>query len=196
MNLSTRAELSPDGKYYILNGNKLWISSAGFGDIMNGLARMGNERPTAFVVEFSWPGVSTGAEERKMGIKGSSTRQVYFENVQVPVENVLGELHKGYKIAFNILNIGRLKLAGGTIGGKRVALSHAATYTTERKAFGRHLHEFGMMKKKLARMAAEAYAVESEVFRTAANMTLAQKASGDDTDRGFKAVEEYALEAS
>jgi alkylation response protein AidB-like acyl-CoA dehydrogenase len=196
MNLSTRAELSPDGKSYILNGTKQWISNAGFADIMVVFARIGNERPTAFIVEFSWPGVSTGAEERKMGIKGSSTRQVYFENVQVPVENVLGELHKGYKIAFNILNIGRLKLAAGTIGGACAALSLAATYTTERKAFGKCLHEFGMIKKKLARMAAEAYAVESEVFRTAANMTLAQQAAGDDTESVFKAVEEYALEAS
>src|SRR5260370_28641543 len=188
MNLSTRAELSPDGKYYILNGNKLWISSAGFGDIMTVFDRIGNERPTAFVVEFSWPGVSTGAEERKMGIKGSSTRQVYFENVQVPVENVLGELHKGYKIAFNILNIGRLKLAAGTIGGARAALGLAATYTTERKAFGKYLHEFGIMKKKLARMAAEAYAVETEVFRTAGNMTLAQKASDSDAEPLFEAI--------
>ena len=196
MNLSTRAELSSDGKYYILNGTKQWISNAGFADVMVAFARIGNERPTAFIVEFSWPGVSTGAEERKMGIKGSSTRQVYFENVQVPVENVLGELHKGYKIAFNILNIGRLKLAAGTIGGAHAALNISATYTTERKAFGRYLHEFGMMKKKLARMAAETYALESEVFRTAANMTLAQKASGDDTESVFKVVEEYALEAS
>src|SRR5947207_9482221 len=196
MNLSTRAELSPDGKYYILNGTKQWISNAGFADIMTAFARIGNERPTAFVVEFSWPGVSTGAEERKMGIKGSSTRQVYFENVQVPVENVLGALHKGYKIAFNILNLGRLKLAAGTIGGAHAALSLAATYTTERKAFGKYLQEFGMMKKKLARMAAEIYAVESEVFRTAANLTQAQKTSGDDTESVFKAVEEYALEAS
>lgn len=196
MNLSTRAELSPDGKYYLLNGTKQWISNAGFADIMVVFARIGNERPTAFIVEFSWAGVSTGAEERKMGIKGSSTRQVYFENVQVPVEKVLGELHKGYKIAFNILNIGRLKLAAGTIGGMHAALELSAMYTNERKAFGKHLHEFGMMKKKLARMAAETYAVESEVFRTAANMTQAQKASGDDTESVFKAVEEYALEAS
>jgi len=196
MNLSTRAELSPDGKYYVLNGTKQWISNAGFADIMTAFARISNERPTAFVVEFSWPGVSTGTEEHKMGIKGSSTRQVYFENVQVPVENVLGELHKGYKIAFNILNIGRLKLAAGTIGGARAALSLAATYTTERKAFGKYLHEFGMMKKKLARMAAEIYAVESEVFRTAANMTLAQEASDEDTESVFKAIEDYALEAS
>jgi hypothetical protein len=163
---------------------------------MVAFARIGNERPSAFIVEFSWPGVSTGAEERKMGIKGSSTRQVYFENVQVPIENVLGELHKGYKIAFNILNIGRLKLASGTIGGARAALSLAATYTTERKAFGKYLREFGMMKKKLARMAAEIYAVESEVFRTAANLTQAQKTSGDDTESVFKAIEDYALEAS
>ncbi|HEX3639951.1 MAG TPA: acyl-CoA dehydrogenase family protein, partial [Ktedonobacteraceae bacterium] len=196
MNLSTRAELSPDGKYYILNGTKQWISNAGFADIMVAFARIGNERPSAFIVEFSWLGVSTGAEERKMGIKGSSTRQVYFENVQVPIENVLGELHKGYKIAFNILNIGRLKLASGTIGGARAALSLAATYTTERKAFGKYLREFGMMKKKLARMAAEIYAVESEVFRTAANLTQAQKTSGDDTESVFKAIEDYALEAS
>lgn len=196
MNLSTRAELSSDGKYYILNGTKQWISNAGFADVMVAFARIGNERPTAFIVEFSWLGVSTGAEERKMGIKGSSTRQVYFENVQVPVENVLGELHKGYKIAFNILNIGRLKLAAGTIGGMHAALKLAAAYTVERKAFGRQLHEFGMMKKKLAHMAAETYAVESEVFRTAANMAQAQKASGDDTESVFKAVEEYALEAS
>src|SRR5260370_33411093 len=181
MNLSTRAELSPDGKYYILNGTKQWISNAGFADIMIAFARIGNERPTAFIVEFSWPGVSTGAEERKMGIKGSSTRQVYFENVQVPVENVLGELHKGYKIAFNILNIGRLKLAAGTIGGAGAALGLAATYTTERKAFGKYLHEFGMMKKKLARMADEAYEVVSELCRTAGKRTLAQKASGGDT---------------
>ena len=196
MNLSTRAELSSDGKYYILNGTKQWISNAGFADIMIAFARIGNERPTAFIIEFSWKGISTGAEEHKMGIKGSSTRQVYFENVHVPIENVLGKIHKGYKIAFNILNIGRLKLAAGTIGGARAALSLAATYTIERKAFGKFLHEFGMIQKKLARMAAEIYAVESEVFRTAANMTRAQQAAGNDTESIFKAVEDYALEAS
>src|SRR6266567_244744 len=117
MGLSTRAELSTGGKYYILNGTKQWISNAGFADVMIVFARIGNEKPSAFIVEANWPGVSTGAEERKMGIKGSSTRQVYFENVQVPVENLLGEIHKGYKIAFNILNIGRLKLGAGVVGG-------------------------------------------------------------------------------
>ena len=195
MNLSTRAELSEDGKYYILNGTKQWISNAGFANVMVAFARVGNERPSAFIVEADWPGVSTGKEENKMGIKGSSTRQVYFENARVPVENLLGELHKGYKIAFNILNIGRLKLGAGTVGGARTALGLAAQYTTERKAFGQFLHEFGMIEKKLARMAAETYAAESEVFRTAANISQAQS-SQDTTENMFKAVEEYALEAS
>lgn len=195
MHLSTRAELSEDGKYYILNGTKQWISNAGFADVMVAFARIGNERPTAFIVEASWPGISTGKEENKMGIKGSSTRQVYFEDVKVPVENLLGEIHKGYKIAFNILNIGRLKLGAGNVGGARSALGLAAAYTTERKAFGKFLNEFGMIQKKLARMAAETYAAESEVFRTAGSIDRAER-STDNTEAMFKAVEEYAIEAS
>src|SRR6059058_708646 len=196
MGLTTRAELSEDGKHYILNGTKQWISNAGFADMMIAFARIGNEKPSAFIVEAHWPGVSTGAEERKMGIKGSSTRQVYFENVKVPVENLLGEIHKGYKIAFNILNIGRLKLGAGAAGGSRTALGFAATYTTERKAFGKFLHEFGLIKKKLARMAAETYAAESEAFRTAANIEQARRSAGENTEAAFKAIEEYAIEAS
>jgi alkylation response protein AidB-like acyl-CoA dehydrogenase len=197
MNLSTRAELSADGKYYILNGTKQWISNAGFADLMIVFARIGNERPSAFIVETSWPGISTGAEERKMGIKGSSTRQVYFENLHVPVENMLGEIHKGYKIAFNILNIGRLKLGAGAVSGSRAVLGLAAAYTTQRKAFGKFLYTFGMIQKKLARVAAQTYAAESEVFRTAANMDAAQKgAAGHSTEDVFKAIEEYAIEAS
>src|SRR5438105_32190 len=195
MNLSTRAQLSPDGKYYILNGTKQWISNAGFADLMIVFARIANERPSAFIVETTWPGISTGAEERKMGIKGSSTRQVYFEDAKVPVENLLGEIHKGYKIAFNILNIGRLKLGAGTVGGARSALGLAAAYTTERKAFGKFISSFGMIQKKLARMAAETYAAESEVFRTAANIEQARR-SADNTEAAFKAIEEYAIEAS
>ena len=196
MSLSTRAELSEDGKYYILNGTKQWISNAGFADVMIAFARIGNEKPSAFIVEANWPGVSTGAEERKMGIKGSSTRQVYFEDTKVPVENLLGEIHKGYKIAFNILNIGRLKLGAGTVGGARAALGMSAVYTTERKAFGKFISEFGMIQKKLARMAAETYAAESEVFRTAANIEQAHRSAGNDTEKTFKAIEEYAIEAS
>ncbi len=195
MGLSTRAELSADGKYYILNGTKQWISNAGFADMMIAFARIGNNKPSAFIVEAHWPGVSTGAEERKMGIKGSSTRQVIFDDVKVPVENLLGEIHKGYKIAFNILNIGRLKLGAGTVGGARAALGMAAAYTTERKAFGKFISSFGMIQKKLARMAAETYAAESEVFRTAANIEQARR-SASDTEGAFKAIEEYAIEAS
>ena len=196
MGLSARAALSSDGKYYILNGTKQWISNAGFADVFIVFARLGNERPSAFIVEASWPGVSTGAEERKMGIKGSSTRQVILEDAKVPVENLLGEIHKGYKIAFNILNIGRLKLGAGATGGARSALGLAGAYTTERKAFGKFLHEFGMIKKKLARVAAETYAAESEVFRTAANIENARRSAGENTEAAFKAIEEYAVEAS
>jgi alkylation response protein AidB-like acyl-CoA dehydrogenase len=196
MSLSSRAELSEDGKYYILNGTKQWISNAGFADLMIVFARIGENRPSAFIVEASWPGISTGAEERKMGIKGSSTRQVYFENTRVPVENLLGEIHKGYKIAFNILNIGRLKLGAGSVGGARSVLGLAAVYTTERKAFNKFIHEFGMIQKKLARIAAETYAAESEVFRTAANIENARRGAGDNTEAAFKAIEEYAIEAS
>ncbi len=195
MGLSTRAHLTEDGKYYILNGTKQWISNAGFADVMIAFARIGDNKPSAFIVEANWPGVSTGAEERKMGIKGSSTRQVMFDDVKVPVENLLGEMHKGYKIAFNILNIGRLKLGAGTVGGARAALGMAAAYTTERKAFGKFLSSFGMIQKKLARMAAETYAAESEMFRTAANIEQARR-SASDTEGAFKAIEEYAIEAS
>ncbi len=196
MGLNTRAELSADGKHYIINGTKQWISNAGFADIMIVFARIGNERPSAFIVESHWPGISTGPEENKMGIKGSSTRQVFFADAKVPVENLLGEIHKGYKIAFNILNIGRLKLGAGTVGGARNALDLAATYTTERKAFGKYLHEFGMIKKKLAQVAAETYAAESEIFRTAGNIAQAQQSAGADTTAVFNAIEEYAIEAS
>ncbi len=196
MNLSTRAELSPDGTYYMLNGTKQWISNAGFADVMIVFARIGNEKPSAFIVETAWPGISTGAEERKMGIKGSSTRQVYFEDVHVPVENLLGEIHKGYKIAFNILNIGRLNLGVGNVGSARSALGLATVYTTERRAFGKLLHEFGMIKKKLARMAAEIYAAESQVFRTAANISYAQQSTQGNSEAISKLVEDYTIEVS
>lgn len=195
MGLSTTARLSEDGKYYILNGTKQWISNAGFADVMVAFARIEGNKPSAFIVEANWEGVSTGAEENKMGIKGSSTRQVIFQDAKVPVENLLGEIHKGYKIAFNILNIGRLKLGAGAVGGSRSALALAAAYTAERKAFGKFLHEFGMIKKKLARVAAETYAAESAAFRTAANIENARR-SASSTEAAFKAIEEYTVEAS
>lgn len=195
MKLSTTAKLSEDGKYYILNGTKQWISNAGFADMMVAFARIDGNRPSAFIVEANWEGVSTGPEENKMGIKGSSTRQVIFQDAKVPVENLLGEIHKGYKIAFNILNIGRLKLGAGSVGGARNALGLSATYTTERKAMGKFLHEFGMIQKKLARMAAETYAAESAVFRTADNIENARR-NASSGEEAFNAIEEYAVEAS
>jgi hypothetical protein len=195
MGLSTTATLSEDGRCYLLNGTKQWISNAGFADVMVAFARIGNNKPSAFIVESRWEGVSTGAEENKMGIKGSSTRQVIFQDARVPLENLLGEIHKGYKIAFNILNIGRLKLGAGAAGGARSALGLAAAYTTERQAFGKFLHEFGMIKKKLARVAAETYAAESAAFRTAANIENARR-SASSTEEAFKAIEEYTVEAS
>jgi hypothetical protein len=195
MGLSTTATLSDDGRFYLLNGTKQWISNAGFADVMVAFARIGGNKPSAFIVESSWEGVSTGAEENKMGIKGSSTRQVIFQDARVPAENLLGEIHKGYKIAFNILNIGRLKLGAGAAGGARSALALAATYTGERKAFGKFLHEFGMIKKKLARVAAETYAAESAAFRTAANIENARR-SANSTEEAFRAIEEYTVEAS
>ncbi len=196
MAIRTRATLSEDGKYYILNGAKQWISNAGFADVMTVFAKVDDTKHTAFIVETKWPGVSTGAEERKVGIKGSSTRTVYFDNVQVPVENVLGEIGKGYKIAFNILNIGRLKLGAGTTGGAKVALNLATHYSNERKAFGRPLNNFGMIKKKLAYMAAAVYASEALAFRTVGLVEDARLAAGDDRQAQLKAIEEYAIECS
>jgi alkylation response protein AidB-like acyl-CoA dehydrogenase len=196
MSIRTRAALSEDGKHYILNGAKQWISNAGFADVMVVFAKVDDTKHTAFIVESAWPGVSTGAEERKMGIKGSSTRSVYFDNVQVPVENVLGEIGKGYKIAFNILNIGRLKLGAGAAGGAKSALDQAAKYANERKAFGRPIHSFGMIKKKLAYMAADVYAAEALGFRTIGNVEEARKAAGDDRQAQLAAIEEYAIECS
>ncbi len=196
MSIRTRAQLSEDGKHYILNGAKQWISNAGFADLMVVFAKIDDTKHTAFIVETKWPGVSTGAEEKKVGIKGSSTRTVYFDNVQVPVENVLGEIGKGYKIAFNILNIGRLKLGAGTTGGAKAALNMAAAYANERKAFGRPLSGFGLIKKKLAHMAALVYASEALAFRTVGLVEDARLAAGDDRQAQLQAIEEYAIECS
>jgi alkylation response protein AidB-like acyl-CoA dehydrogenase len=196
MSIKTRAQLSEDGTHYILNGAKQWISNAGFADLFIVFAKVDDQQHTAFIVEAATPGISTGAEERKMGIKGSSTRTVYFDNVSVPAENVLGEIGKGYKIAFNILNIGRLKLGAGAAGGASSALDLAAKYASERKAFGRPLHGFGLIKKKLAYMAAEVYAAEALAFRTIGMVEDARVAAGDDRMAQLAAIEEFAIECS
>src|SRR6202158_785849 len=163
--IRTRADLSPDGKHYVLNGQKMWITNGGAADLFTVFAKVGGELFTAFLVERNFPGVSSGAEEHKMGIKGSSTTAVYFDNVRVPVENVLGEVGRGHIIAFNILNIGRLKLGVFAHGGACQALIHSIRYAKERKAFGKSISEFGMIQYKLAEMAIRTFAVESMVWR-------------------------------
>src|SRR5437879_5414157 len=149
----TRADLSPDGKHYILNGQKMWITNGGGADLYTVFAKIGGEKFTAFLVERAFGGVTSGAEEKKMGIKGSSTTAVYFDNVRVPVENVLGEIGRGHIIAFNILNIGRLKLGSFAVGGAKHVLAESIRYARERKAFGSTIAQFGAIQHKLAEMA-------------------------------------------
>src|SRR6202165_2451403 len=159
--IRTRADLSPDGKYYVLNGQKMWITNGGAADLFTVFAKVGGESFTAFLVERNFPGVSSGAEEHKMGITGSSTTAVYLDNVPVPVENVLGEIGRGHVIAFNILNIGRLKLGSACVGAAKNVLAICLTYAKQRKAFGSAIAEFGAIQHKLAEMAIRTFAAES-----------------------------------
>src|SRR5687767_15669720 len=163
MAIKTRADLSEDGSHYILNGQKMWITNGGGADLYTVFAKIGGEQFSAFLVERSWPGVSPGAEEKKMGIKGSSTTAVYFDNVRVPVENLLGEPGRGHIIAFNILNLGRLKLGPFAVGGSKNVLALSIKYAKERKAFGTTISQFGMIQHKLAEMAVRIFAAESIV---------------------------------
>jgi len=149
----TRADLSPDGKHYILNGQKMWITNGGAADLFTVFAKVGGDKFTAFLVERNFPGVSSGVEEHKMGITGSSTAAVYLDNVPVPVENVLGEIGRGHVIAFNILNIGRLKLGSACVGAAKNVLAICLKYAKQRKAFGSAIAEFGAIQHKLAEMA-------------------------------------------
>lgn len=186
----TRADLSPDGTHYLLNGQKMWITNGGIADLFTVFAKVGGEKFTAFLVERGFPGVTTGAEERKMGIKGSSTTALYLDNVPVPVENVLGEVGRGHVIAFNILNSGRLKIGVLTMGGAKHVLGLSLKYAKERKAFGSSIAEFGAIQHKLAEMAIRIYAAESMLWRVAG---LIESLAGSDM---LKALEEYAVECS
>src|SRR5271155_1164651 len=161
----TRADLSPDGTHYILNGQKMWITNGGGADLYTVFAKIGGEKFTAFLVERKYPGVQPGAEEKKLGIKGSSTTAVYLDNVKVPVENLLGEIGRGHIIAFNILNLGRLKLGPFAIGGCRDDLAGSIRYAKDRKAFGKSISEFGMIQHKIAEMALRMFASESMTYR-------------------------------
>jgi alkylation response protein AidB-like acyl-CoA dehydrogenase len=196
----TRADLSPDGKHYVLNGQKMWITNGGAADLFTVFAKVGGEHFTAFLVERGFPGVSSGAEEHKMGIKGSSTTAVYFDNVRVPVENVLGEIGRGHVIAFNILNLGRLKLGPGALGAAKNVLAVCLKYSKERKAFGSAIAEFGAIQHKLAEMAIRIYAVESMVWRVVGlienQLRAASQEKSDASRTELNAVEEYAAECS
>src|SRR5580658_8581224 len=196
----TRADLSEDGKHYILNGQKMWITNGGFADLYTVFAKIGGEKFTAFLVERAWPGVSPGAEEQKMGIKGSSTTAVFFDNVKVPVENVLGEIGRGHIIAFNILNLGRLKLGPFAQGGCREDLAVSIKYAKGRKAFGKSISEFGMIQHKIAEMAIRMFASESMTYRVVGNIEAQLEGfSWDQPSAGatmLKAVEEFAAECS
>ncbi|HZG18187.1 MAG TPA: acyl-CoA dehydrogenase family protein, partial [Candidatus Bathyarchaeia archaeon] len=195
----TTAKLSEDGKHYILNGEKQWITNAGFADVFVVYAKIDGEHFSAFIVERNFPGVSFGPEEKKMGIKGSSTRTVILEDVPVPVENLLGEPGRGHVIAFNILNVGRYKLAVGAVGSAKRALDIATNYAKERKQFKTPIANFSLIKNKLANMAIKTYASESSVYRTVGLFDTAFSNLGEKEDDGkevAKAVSEYAIECS
>ncbi|MFY0543996.1 acyl-CoA dehydrogenase family protein [Brevibacillus sp. H7] len=195
----TTAKLSEDGKYYILNGTKQFITNAGFADVFIVYAKVDGEHFSTFIVERDFPGVSVGAEEKKMGIKCSSTRPLILEDARVPVENLLGEVGKGHVIAFNILNVGRYKLAVGTVGSAKHALHLATAYAKERKQFKTPLATFNIIKNKLANMAAKIYAAETSVYRTVGLFDAALSALGEKAEDGrevAKAIAEYAIECS
>ncbi len=196
----TTATLTADGKYYELNGQKMWITNGGFADVFTVFAKINGEQFTGFIVERTFPGISFGEEEHKMGIKGSSTRQVFFQNCQVPVENVLGEIGKGHKIAFDILNIGRLKLGAATLGGSKHATTEAIKYAISREQFKLPIWKFGAIKHKLAEMAIKNYVSESIVYRTAGMIEEKEKeliAAGNDHSKSLLlAAEQYAVECA
>ncbi len=185
----TRAVLNVEGTHYILNGQKNWITNGGRADLFTVFAKVDGEKFTAFLVERAYPGVSTGAEEHKMGIKGSSTCAVFLDNVAVPVGNVLGEVGRGHIIAFNILNLGRLKLGPFAVGGAKDVLAISIKYAKERQAFGHAIADFGMIQHKLAEMAIRIYAAESVSYRTAGLIENSGKPL-------LAACEEFAVECS
>ncbi len=196
----TRAELSPDGRHYVLNGQKMWISNGDWADLYTVFAKVDGEKFTAFLVERAWKGVSPGAEEHKMGLWGSSTTALYLDNVHVPVENVLGEIGRGHIIAFNVLNLGRLELAASCVGGNKHLIAESAAYATQRKAFGTTISNFGAIRQKIADMTVRTFAGESLIYRTAgmidARLTGFSWDAPDAAETALKAVEEYAIECS
>jgi alkylation response protein AidB-like acyl-CoA dehydrogenase len=203
-NSLTRAELTPDGKHYILNGQKMWITNGGFADIYIVFAKIGGEKLSAFIVERTFPGIKPGNEEHKMGIHGSSTTPVFLENCKVPKENLLHDAGRGHIVAFNILNAGRFTLGASAVGGSKYVLATASKYSKERKAFGKAIGDFGLMREKLAEMAIQLFAVESMIYRSAGNMETAMTSASNNGSENasekiqntMKVLEEYAIESS
>jgi alkylation response protein AidB-like acyl-CoA dehydrogenase len=191
----TRADLSSDGKYYLLNGTKQFITNAGFADVFTVFAQIGGDKFSAFVVDRTSPGLSVGPEEHKLGIRGSSTCALTFEDVKVPAANLLGEIGKGHRIAFNILNVGRIKLGLGTIGAAKCALEVAAKYAKERKQFNKPIGAFGLVASKLAEMAIGIFVGETMGYRTT-GLVDERTAVSHDAGAYVDAIEEFAVEAS
>jgi alkylation response protein AidB-like acyl-CoA dehydrogenase len=196
-----KATLSEDGKHYLITGQKMWITNGGFADVYTVFAKVGDdENLSAFIVERDYKGISFGAEEKKMGIKGSSTVQVFFNDCKVPAENLLSEQGKGFKIALNILNIGRIKLAGACLGGCKKGIDMSVNYTNERNQFGRPISKYGAIRHKLAEQAIQTYVLESSLYRCTRDMDNAIKqleADGMDHAKALlKGVEQFAAEAA
>ncbi|WP_026967270.1 acyl-CoA dehydrogenase family protein [Algoriphagus terrigena] len=197
----TKAVLSPDGTHYLITGQKMWISNAGFADLFIVFAKIAEDKNlTAFIVEKTFGGITMNEEEKKMGIKGSSTRQVFFNDCPVPLENMLSDRQNGFKIAVNILNIGRVKLGAGVLGGVRTVTSRSIAYSTERKQFGVSINTFGAIKSKLAEMATRAYVSESLCYRAGQDIDdriNALIADGmNDAEAKLKGVEAFAIECA
>ncbi len=198
-NAKARAVLSPDGKNWILSGQKMWITNGGFADLFIVFAKVDGEKFSCFIVERGSQGFSIGAEEEKMGIKGSSTVPIFFENCRVHKENLLHEIGRGHIVAFNVLNSGRFSLGAYCLGGAKKTLEVSSKYAKERVAFGKPIAEFGLIRAKLAEMAVRIFALESMIYRSAGMMDRAVAAAdsaSDKTQAGMKALEEYAIESS
>jgi alkylation response protein AidB-like acyl-CoA dehydrogenase len=198
----TKAELTDDGEHYVINGQKMWITNGGFADVFTVFARIGDdENLSAFIVPADVDGISLNPEEKKMGIKGSSTRQVFFNDVKIPKDNLLGKQNEGFKIALNILNIGRIKLAAAVLGGCKGTISQATNYANERNQFGRPISKYGAIKDKIAKMAIKTYASESATYRASQNIEdrikyLHEKEGMDKATADLKGIEQYAAECA
>jgi alkylation response protein AidB-like acyl-CoA dehydrogenase len=193
----TRAVLSADGKSWILNGQKMWITNGGFADVYTIFAKVDGEKFSCFVIERGTPGFSIGAEENKMGIRGSSTVPLFFENASIPRENLLHEIGRGHIVAFNTLNGGRFSLGAYCLGGAKKAISDSSKYAKERTAFGKPIAQFGLIEEKLGEMAIQTFALESMIYRTAGMIEASVAAGGEDHTRAaMQTLEEYAIESS